>query len=143
MQAYRRLLSMRKGQDSNKKIERAVRIRTIRKNAGLTQEEFAERIGISVSAYKKVETGENQISMDCLAQMEQQMNISSDYVLFGKKVEVEEAWKGFMSCSERDKMFLLLRMLNYFTKVKEGKYATQDTQAVYDEKIMKFLKDMT
>lgn len=134
---------MRKGQDLNKKIERAARIRTIRKSAGLTQEEFAERIGISVSAYKKVETGENQISMDCLAQIEQQMNVSSDYVLFGKKVEADEAWKGFMNCSERDKIFLLLRMLNYFTKVKEGKYVTQDIQAVYDEEIMKFLKDMT
>lgn len=134
---------MRKGQDLDKKLERAARIRTIRKNVGLTQEEFAERIGISVSAYKKVETGENQISMDCLAQMEQQLNVSSDYVLFGKKVEADEAWKGFMNCSERDKIFLLLRMLNYFTKVKQGKYVTQDMQAVYDEKLLEFLKDMT
>lgn len=134
---------MRKGQNINQKRERAARLRTIRKNARLTQEEFSEQIGISVSAYKKVETGENQLSIDCLSKIAQQMEVTSDYVLFGKKEKADEAWNLFMNCSERDKVFLFLRMFNYFTKIRGEKHVTQDMQVAYDEKLLEFLKEMT
>ena len=45
------------------RIQSAYRLRQIRESASLTQEQFAETLGISVSAYKKVESGENHISM--------------------------------------------------------------------------------
>ena len=39
-------------------MQSACRLRQIRENADLTQEQFSEILGISVSAYKKVESGE-------------------------------------------------------------------------------------
>lgn len=51
------------------KLDTAVRIRQIRENAGLTQEAFAEILGISLSGYKKIENAENQISLNGLRRL--------------------------------------------------------------------------
>lgn len=120
----------------------AARVREIRKSTGMTQEKFAELLELSVSAYKKIESGENHISIDCLRKIEQELHISSDYILFGKQCDVDEAWKMLLNCSERDKMFLLLRLVSYFSAVRQGQYLTQDMQSVCDEPLLNFLKEM-
>ena len=48
------------------KEEMADRLYEIRKRHGLTQEKFSEKLGISLSAYKKLENGTNRISIDTL-----------------------------------------------------------------------------
>ena len=50
---------MSKKDTLGERLQSACRSRQIRENAKLTQEQFAEILGISVSAYKKVESGEN------------------------------------------------------------------------------------
>jgi len=50
---------MSKKDTLGERLQSACRLRQIRENAKLTQEQFAEILGISVSAYKKVESGEN------------------------------------------------------------------------------------
>lgn len=133
---------MRKKEDVTQKQEIAARLREIRKNSGLTQEKFAEILELSLSAYKKVESAENQISIDSLRKIEEQLKVSSDYVLFGKREDVDEIWKAILNCSECDKMVTLFRLLNYFTTVKGTRYATQDEQSICDERFLKLLKEM-
>lgn len=133
---------MRKRENVSLKQEVAVRLREIRKSTGFTQERFAEILDLSVSAYKKLESGENQISIESLRKIEEQFKVSSDYMIFGKREDVDEVWKSLLNCSEQDKMFVLLRLLNYFTRIKEGQYLLQEEQSIYDEKLLKFLKEM-
>ena len=40
------------------KLEAAKRLHQVRKNLGITQQKFAEILDISLSAYKKIESGE-------------------------------------------------------------------------------------
>lgn len=133
---------MRKNENLTEKQKIAARLREIRKSTGLTQEKFAELLELSLSAYKKVEGAENHISIDSLRKIGQQFNVSSDYVLFGKQEDVDEIWKLLLNCSERDKLFLLLRLINYFSIVKQGQYLSRDAQSICDEQLLNFLKEM-
>ena len=133
---------MRRSENTSQKQAIASRLREIRKNSGLTQEKFAEILELSLSAYKKIESAENQISIESLRKIHEQLKVSSDYVLFGKKEDVDEVWKLLLNCSEQDKLYLLLRLYTYFTKFKESKYTLQEEQTIYDEQLLNFLKEM-
>lgn len=133
---------MGKSGNTTEKLELAARIRQIRENAGLTQEKFAELLGITLSAYKKIESAENQISLDGLRKLEKELKVSSDYILFGKNEDVDDVWKMIQNCSENDKMFLLFKLIIYFTKVKERSYCLKEKQADYDCDILNILKEM-
>lgn len=80
---------MNKRYTLGERMQSACRLRQIRENADLTQEQFSEILGISVSAYKKVESGENQVSIASLSNLYKKMNVSTDYILFGKR----KTWK--------------------------------------------------
>ena len=58
---------MNKRNTLGERMQSACRLRQIRENADLTQEQFSEILGISVSAYKKVESGENQVKLSPLS----------------------------------------------------------------------------
>lgn len=110
---------MKKKDISNDKMRSALRMREIRESAGLTQEQLSEILGISVSAYKKIEAGENNISLSCLKRLHAEMGISADFILFGKNPGIDKTWEDILNCSETDKLFLMLRLLLYFTQVKK------------------------
>ncbi len=118
------------------RMQSASRLREIRENADLTQEQFSEILGISLSAYKKVESGENNVSLSCVKKLYEELGVSADYVLFGEKVSFEKTWESVLNCSETDKMFLLLRLLAYFTDVKKGIFPLKEGQSDFDKKVL-------
>lgn len=122
------------------RMQSATRLRQIRENANLTQERFAEILGISLSAYKKVESGENQVSLSCLRNLYNAMNVSTDYILYGDNKNLDDTWRMILNCSESDKMFLLLRLLVYFTIIKDTEFPLQDNQSNKDKEIMQLLR---
>lgn len=122
------------------KMQSALRLRQIREKANLSQEEFAEVLGISASAYKKVERGENHVSLSCLKKLNKEMNVSTDYILYGNRENIDDTWCMILNCSEHDKMFLFLRLLWYFTKTKDSVFPTLDNQLREDKDIMQFLR---
>ena len=124
------------------KREIAERMRKIRERAGATQEQFAEMMGISVSALKKIESGENQVSVACLKRLNEGMNVSADWVLFDKTNDAEEVWESIENCSEEDKMFLMLRLLHYFTGVKKTAMVDKSEQGQVSDDIKRFLDSM-
>ncbi len=133
-------MAVREGGFKAEKVSIANRLRKIRMSAGLTQEQFAELLDVSLSAYKKIESSENQISINGLRKIVTELNVSADYVLFGKYENFEDTWKMVMNCSEDDKLFLLFRLINYFTTVKEGKYCDHKDQAKYDGNILSYFE---
>ena len=133
---------MSKMYTEKEKMELSLRLRQVREAANLSQEEFAEILGISASAYKKVERGENHVSLSSLKNLHKAMNVSTDYILYGDKENLDDTWCMILNCSEQDKMFLLLRLLSYFTKIKGFVFPSQDNQSQEDKDIMQYLRKL-
>lgn len=60
------------------------RIKELRKNAGMTQEQLAEAVGISVEMMGKLERGVSGTSIDTMGQIAEALSSSVDYITFGK-----------------------------------------------------------
>jgi transcriptional regulator with XRE-family HTH domain len=57
------------------------RIRSTRKNIGLSQEELAEECGLSVSFMGHIERGSRKMSLETLVVLCEALNVSADYLL--------------------------------------------------------------
>ena len=62
-----------------------LRIRTLRKTKNLTQELFAEQCGISTAFIGHIERGTRKLSVETLSRIAQELDISTDYLLFEKQ----------------------------------------------------------
>ena len=66
-------------------------IRTARKRADLTQEELSEIIGVSPQYLSDLERGRVGTSIDTLKKICEKLNVSADFILFGKSDERDYA----------------------------------------------------
>lgn len=57
------------------------RLREMRKKCGFTQQNMADKLGISLNAYQKYEQAERSPSLDCLVAIADIFNTSVDYLL--------------------------------------------------------------
>lgn len=130
---------MGKKEISPERQDLANRLRQIREGAGYTQERFAELLEISLSAYKKIEIGENQITLDGLRKLDRKMEISADYLLYGENSDLEETWKRIQNCTEPHKLLLMLRLFQYFTKSKGPKYTEEEKLVLHDEQLLRVM----
>ena len=61
------------------------RIKALRKGKGLTQEGFAEAVGLTVSAVSKIEIGDRVTSIDTFVLLSDFFGVSLDYLVLGKE----------------------------------------------------------
>lgn len=66
--------------------ESGKRIAELRKEGGLTQEQFAEELNISVSYLGKIERGIQRPSIELFVEMAVKFNVSVDYILLGRNM---------------------------------------------------------
>lgn len=66
------------------------RIQYLRQDRGLTQESLADGLGVTAGHLNKIEKGTKGTSMDLLIDMTEYFDVSSDYILFGKRKENKE-----------------------------------------------------
>lgn len=59
------------------------RIQQLRKSRGLTQLEFADRIGTSLSMVKQLESGTKGLSIDLLVVISACLNVSYEIIILG------------------------------------------------------------
>ena len=111
------------------KMKTAERLRLIRERMGCTQEVFANKLNISLSAYKKIEGAENNVSVNVLKKLNE-MRISSDYVLFGEKGDVDSVWRDIQTCTEEDKLYLCIMLMLHFVETK-GVDKNNDMDNIY------------
>ena len=57
------------------------RLREVRMKCGFTQQNMADKLGISLNAYQKYEQSERSPSLDCLVRIADIFEISLDYLL--------------------------------------------------------------
>lgn len=98
---------------NNKEI--AGRLKELRLNLKYTQEQFAELLDISVQLYKKMESGENNISIATLHKMKKKLRFSVDYLFFGEKDDQESIWNRVIALDDSDKEKLLIRLFVLMT----------------------------
>ncbi len=70
-------------------IEMGIRIAQRRKTVGFTQEQLAEQMNVSTQTISYIETGRNAIRPENLAKLCEALQVSSDYILFGRSSSVE------------------------------------------------------
>ena len=80
------------------------RIRKYRKAHQLSQEELAEKIGISTTHMSHIETGNTKLSLPVLVSLATELNVRSDDLLFdcaegGRNAEIEALISIFDDCS--------------------------------------------
>ncbi len=61
------------------------RVRIARQRLGETQDELADRSGFHVTAISHYETGGREPSMNNLMRLADVLNVSTDYLVFGKE----------------------------------------------------------
>lgn len=76
--------------------ESGKRIRELRAARNMTRQQLAERIGLSVNALSKIETGINGAKIDTLICIAQLFHVSLDYLVYGRGNEVEIMLEGLL-----------------------------------------------
>lgn len=64
--------------------EMGIRIKQCRKTQNLTQEGLAEKIDISAHYLYEIERGLKSVSVSILADLAEELNTSTDYLIFGE-----------------------------------------------------------
>ena len=68
-------------------VDMGLRIAQCRKQQHLTQEQLAEKMGVSLQTVSCIELGKKAVRPENLANLCVQLNVSSDYILYGKRNE--------------------------------------------------------
>lgn len=71
-------------------IETGKRIAGIRKQNGLTQEQFAERLYVTLSHISKIEIGKKGASIEMLVDIAYKFDVSLDYLILGNVKDDEK-----------------------------------------------------
>lgn len=131
---------MKKNDNQPERIMMAQRLQQVRTNLGLTQQKFAEILDISLSAYKKIESGENCVSLNSLRILNRELGVSADYILFGEQPDLADVWKEIVNCSDKDKLYLMIQLFRYFAQEDNIRFSTlQEKTPEMDNAITEFL----
>ena len=88
------------------------KIRKYRKEKGISQEELAEKVGISVTHMSHIETANTKMSLPVLVSMAEALGVKTDDLLSEKTAEIgeataEELAELLSSCSESHARIIL------------------------------------
>ena len=61
-----------------------LRLPTLRKERGLTQQALAEHVGLGITQMKRYKAGGSQPTLDVIRKLSQALRVSADELLFGK-----------------------------------------------------------
>lgn len=82
------------------------KIRKHRKICGLSQEELAEKIGISVTHMSHIETGNTKLGLPVLADISVALGVSTDELIFdsanGRELALGQLSEAIEDCTERE-----------------------------------------
>ena len=93
----------------------AIRLKKLRQSLNMTQEQMAEAIGVSDSLYKGNEAGRIPISKKTARLIEEYFGVNVDYIYHGTFREAKDVWMEIMECEEKEKLRILLRLIEYFS----------------------------
>ena len=77
-------------EERKRNLETGNRVREIRNGMDYTQTAMANELDVSLSAYKKIESGTMAITINMLKTLNEKFGVSADYILFGKEEHIED-----------------------------------------------------
>lgn len=66
-------------------VESGKRIKALRKEHGLTQEQLAEQLGVAANTIARIETGNRGISIDLAIELVVRFETTLDYIFLGRE----------------------------------------------------------
>lgn len=87
------------------------RIQTRRKQLGLTQEQLAEAMNVSIQMVSNLERGNKAIRIDNLVNLSRILNISTDYILMGQETASDMQGLAVQIAALPDKSRRMIEML--------------------------------
>lgn len=106
-------------------MEFSERLKTLRKEAGLTQVDIAEKLGISQPAYASWERGVKKPTQENLIKIAQILSVSIDYLLDNSDEDIKYG--------ELDNVEILFRM--------NSKGLTDEEKAVFKKELIEFMME--
>lgn len=104
-------------------MEFSERLKDLRKQAGLTQVDVAEKLGISQPAYASWERGAKKPTQENLVKIAQILNVSVDYLVGNSEEKADEL----------DNIELLFRM--------NSKGLTEEEKEIFKKELIEFMKE--
>ena len=104
-------------------MEFSERLKKLRKDAGLTQVDVANKLGISQPAYASWERGIKKLTQDNLVKIAQILNVSVDYLVGNSQETLDEL----------DNIELLFRM--------NSKGLTNEEKEIFRKELIKFMEE--
>ena len=104
-------------------MEFSERLKDLRKQAGLTQVDVAEKLGISQPAYASWERGVKKPTQENLVKIAQILNVSVDYLVGNSEEKTDEL----------DNIELLFRM--------NSKGLTNEDKRVFKKELIEFMEE--
>ena len=106
-------------EERKRNLETGNRVREIRNGMDYTQTAMANELDVSLSAYKKIESGTMAITINMLKTLNEKFGVSADYILFGKEEHIEEFVD---SLSEEEGREIYEELIDYFVNQKKKTY---------------------
>lgn len=126
---------------SKEKIASGNRLKMLREQLGYTQEQFAEKLDISVSTVKKMETGEYNISLDTQRKIKNTFhNVSMEYLLFGEQKGINDLWAQILVLDEWEKLVIFHRLFAHFG-FDDKSIANRDIDEERLRRLIQYLKE--
>lgn len=93
-------------------VEIGKRIQMRRKQQGMTQEQLADKMDVSIQMVSNLERGNKAIRIENLIKLSQILNISTDYILTGKETtdDMQTLAEQMANLSQRDRKMMELLM---------------------------------
>lgn len=104
-------------------MEFSERLKDLRRQAGLTQVEVAEKLGISQQAYASWERGIKRPTQENLVKIAQILNVSVDYLVGNSEEKLDEL----------DNIELLFRM--------NSKGLTEEEKVIFKKELIDFMEE--
>lgn len=94
-----------------------MRIQLKRESLSLTQEQFAECCGLTLSTIQAIESGKRGMSINSLIEISKQLHATTDYLLKGDEKDLYYLSKtnNFISTLDSMQLALLIEFLNSIT----------------------------
>ena len=93
-------------------VEIGKRIQGRRKQMGLTQEQLADKMDVSIQMVSNLERGNKSIRIENLIKLSEILNISTDYILTGKETteDMQGLTEQMASLSQKERKMMKLLM---------------------------------
>ena len=71
-------------------VEFGKRLRELREESGMTQEELAQKVNVEKQHINRMENGKRACSIDSAISLSEVLHTSTDYLLIGKETSIEQ-----------------------------------------------------